>query len=76
MVRWWCTTRAQYKMLEGDRRGSRGPVAHWDTPEVVRVEDCYRNWSLLHRFRWGAAEGNCELPATGTSPTQFLSEDT
>jgi hypothetical protein len=59
-------------MLEGDRRGSGGPVAHRDTPEVVGVKDCCRNWSRLRRFWRGAAEGNCELPATGTSPTRFL----
>jgi hypothetical protein len=72
MVRRWCTTRAQYKMLEGDRRGSGGPVAHRDTPDMVRVEDCCPNWSWLRRFWRGATEGSCELPAIGISPTRFL----
>jgi hypothetical protein len=68
----WCMMRAQYKMLEGDRRGPGGPVAHGDPPEVVGVEDCCWNQSRLRRFWRGAAEGNCEIPATGTSPTRFL----
>jgi hypothetical protein len=63
--------RARYKMLEEDRRGSGGPVAHRDTPEVVGVEDCCRNWSRLHRFRRGTAKRNGGFRAIETSPPRF-----
>jgi hypothetical protein len=67
----WCTMRARYKMLEEDRRGSGGPVAHRDTPEVVGVEDCCRNWSWLRRFRWSTAKRIGGFRAIETSPPRF-----
>jgi hypothetical protein len=66
--------RAQYRKLKWYWRGPRGLIAHLVPPVVVEVKDCCRNRSRLRWFRRDAAEGNCELPATGTTPTRFLQQ--
>jgi hypothetical protein len=71
-VRQWCMLRARYKMLEGDRRGPGGPVAHRDSPEVVEAEDCCRIRARLCQFRRDAAEGNGENPLIKPMLDQFL----
>jgi hypothetical protein len=72
MVERWCTTRAQYKMLEGNRRGPGGPVAHRDPPEVVGVEDSCQNRAQIRGFQWASAEGNDGFPTIEDELVQFL----
>jgi hypothetical protein len=59
-------------MLEGDRRGPGGPVAHRDPPEVVGVEDGCRNRAQNRGFQWASAERNDGFPAIEDELVQFL----
>jgi hypothetical protein len=72
MAGWWCMMQARYKILEGDRRGPGGPVAHWDPPEVVGDEDCYRNRAQICGFQWASTEGNDGFLTIEDELVQFL----